>query len=244
MLRKFTIVAVLAVSLISTTSSKAQDAPATLALSTSRLEDIAMRWAAPEDLPEAIARELEQTYQGLDRKRVDTAVPHWREFLRRRGLLEAGFDPALYGDHLLHRIAVARNEAAKEASRRLRFYDAQENAVFEHVSTVDKLISIYAGEDKPQVPLREPLLSEFGAATEAVTLAPAETADIDVLIASLKRWKDRAPEISEARETARAEFMKAVAADTALSEELRRIETSLRAEIREITVREVTPPRN
>ncbi len=219
----------------------AQNAPATPVLSVKRVDDVALRWAVPEDLPEAIARELDQTFRDLDAKRVDAALPHWGEFLRRRELRDTLFDPGVYVDYLLHRIAATRNDTVNSASRHLRFYDAQETAVFEHMSTVDKQISIYAGEDKPQVPLREPQLADYADDVEAVTLAPAETVGIKELIASLHSWRDRAPAVSEARETAREDFVKAVQADAALSEELAAIDARLRAEIKTIVVREVTP---
>ncbi len=219
----------------------AQDAPAKLALSGTRLNDVALRWTAPEELPEALARELEQTFIGLDRKQSDDALRHWREFLRRRDAQPGAFDPAMYVDLLLHRVAAARNDDVRAASEHLRFYDAQETAVLEHLSTVDKQISIYAGEDKPQVPLREPQLAEYADGAEAVTLAPAETVGVDELIASLQRWRERSPGISEAREAARAEFVKAAAADEALSEELHTVDTKLRGEIKAIVVREVRP---
>jgi len=219
----------------------AQEAPARLGLSTSRLNEIALRWAVPEELAEALARELEQTYIGLDEKRVDTAIPHWREFLRRRELQVTDFDPGVYVDYLLHRVAVARNVAVLRASERLLFFDAQETAVLEHLSTVDKQISIYAGEDKPQVPLREPQLADYAEGVDPVTLAPAKIAGVNDLIASLQHWRERAPALSQAREIARESFVKAVAADAALGEELQALDVQLRAEIKTVVVREVKP---
>lgn len=216
----------------------AQDTPATLTLSTSRLNSIALRGAPPEQLPDAIERELEQAFQGLNQKRTDTALPHWQDFLRRRELLDANFDAGVYIDYLLHRIAATRNAAVNKASRRLRFYDAQETAVFEHVSTIDKQISIYAGADKPQVPLRELQLPDYADNVNPVTLAPAETADMDDLIASLQTWRARVPAISEARENARTAFVEAVAADATLGEELHKLDGVLRAEVKPASVRD------
>lgn len=218
----------------------AQEAP-TGALNAKRLDDVALRWAVPEELPEALGRELDQTFRDLDAKRIDAALPHWVEFLRRRELRDTLFDPGVYVDYLLHRIVATRDDAANTASRHLRFYDAQETAVFEHMSTVDKQISIYGGEDKPQVALREPQLADYADGIEAVTLAPAETVGIKELIASLHRWRDRAPAISEARETALEEFVRAVQADAPLNEELTAIDANLRAKIKTVVVREVTP---
>lgn len=207
-------------------------------MSTSRLNEIALRGAAPEQLPEAVERELEQTFQGLDQKRVDTALPHWRDFLRRRELLDGNFDPGVYINYLLHRIAASRSTAVSKASRRLRFYNAQETAVFEHVSTIDKQISIYAGADKPQVPLRDLQLPEYADGVDPVTRAPAETADMDDLIASLQTWRARVPAISEARENAVAAFVESIAADAVLGEELHTLDVALRVEIKTISERD------
>ena len=51
------------------------------------------------------------------------------------------------------------------------------------------------------------------------------------LQASLNRWKERLPAISEAREAAIDSFVKAIKDDAALGEEIQDVEVKLRAEI-------------
>lgn len=210
----------------------AQNASAPLVLSTSRLNDIALRWAAPEELPHALALELEQTFQALDQGKTELAVTHWQEFLHDRAAMDVNFDAGIYVDHLLHRVAVTRNASVNAADRRLRFYDTQEAAALEHLTTVDKQISIYGGEDNPQVPLREPDLPDYAEGVEPVTLPPAKTVGVPELVASMKHWRARTPKFSEAREKACADFVAAVAADVALGEELHRFDGALRGEIK------------
>ncbi len=186
----------------------------------------------PEELPRAAALDLNATLAALEKKQTDAAVTRWRGFLTKQKAAGQPFDLEMPLGYVLNRLAAVRNPKVAEACRRLRFYDAQENAVFEHVSTIDKQLSIYGGDDLSAVPLREPELAEYGNdEAEPVTLAPGTSVGAKELQASLARWRERLPAITEAREAAIEAFVKAVRDDALLAEELHAVEVKLRAEI-------------
>jgi hypothetical protein len=218
--------------------ARAQDLPAADRLGADRIGQIAIRGSIPERLTAGAQQELDRALDALRKKQIDPALAHWRDFLRRHGAGPGLFDPGIYVDYLLNRLAAARNAALGAACRKLQYYDRQENAVFEHLSTVDKQLSAYGGADSPEVPLREPQLADYGEGVEPVTLPAGVRAGVPELNESLRRWRARLPEISRAREAARTEFERSLRADAPLVEEILAIEAKLRGELKEIVVRE------
>jgi hypothetical protein len=189
-----------------------------------RLRGIALRGTFPQELDKPAQRALETVRLDLERKQTDAALDGWKKFVE--GLAPARV-PAC-ADYLLNRVATARNSAANAACRKVRFYDAQESAVFEHVSTVDKQLSAYNGADVQALPLREPELADYAPDAEPVKFAAGISAGPRELKASLDRWNERLPAISELRQKAIDDFVAAIRADTALLAELAELDTKLK----------------
>jgi hypothetical protein len=195
-------------------------------LSDARLQQIAVRWALPDDISHAAKVKVESARTAFEQKQIDAGAARWAS------LASDTKDPARLAaslDYLLNHVAVARNSAATAASQKVRFYDAQETAVFEHVSTLDKQLSAYGGADVQAVPLREPELADYAPDAEPVKFAPGISAGPKELKASLDRWNARLPEISEARKKAIEDFVHAIRADTALLAELSQLDAKLSA---------------
>ncbi len=212
-------------------AASAQDRGADGDLESSRIGQIAVRAAVPERVAAVSQRELDRTLDALVKKQSDPALAHWREFMRRRAAEGGRFDPGLYVDYLLNRLASARNVTVAAAGRKLNFYDRQEAAAMEHVSTVDKQLSVYGEADAREVPLREPELADYGDGVEPVSLPAGATVGVPELKESLRRWREKLPEISRAREAALGDFERALRADAPLIEEMLAVDKKLRAEI-------------
>jgi len=196
-----------------------------------RLRAVAERWMVPGDLPSSSRRELDTAIAAMERNDAESASAHWRAFLDRQIDGVRPFNPLGCVDYLLNRLAVRRDRGAEDACRRLRYYDAQETAVLEHLATLEKHISAYGADAVTDAPLREPELHALGNGAEPVTLPAARSVDGKELEASLARWRERLPEISAARAASIDAFVKAVNDNAALAEELARVDAGLRAAI-------------
>ncbi len=231
------IASILACALAFSAAAQAQQA-ATPASSPGRLREIAARWSEPAGVSPQAKRELDATIAAVEKKQTDAALARWRNVLSRADAGRRMFDVDAYLDFVLNRLAASRSASAAEACRRLSFYDAQETAISEHLSTVDKQLSAYGADDLSAVPLREPQLADYGGGNaEPVTLPPGASVGAKELRASLDRWRERLPAISQAREEAVDAFVKAVIGDAALAEEIQEVEATLRAEITETVPR-------
>jgi len=202
--------------------------------STERLRKIAVRW----DMwgpPLMVRQEVEATLSALIQKQPGAAITRWRKFLGMQQAAAQPFDVEASLDYVLNRLAAERSQAADTAWRKLRFYNEQEDAVFEHITTVDKQLSAYSGADISGVLLREPWLADYGDGVEPVTRAPGTSVGVTGLRASLDRWNARLPEITAAREAAINAFVKAVNDDSSLAAEIQDVDVKLRSEIAKAT---------
>jgi hypothetical protein len=113
------------------------------------------------------------------------------------------------------------------------YFNAQENAVLEHLSMMEKQYSDRQGTRLPDFVLREPVLGEFGQDQDPVRQGLPQNASIDELTQRISTWRETLDGITQERLAALNAFGDAVRADPELHRRMIDAEARLAAVVRE-----------
>ena len=195
---------------------------------------IALQTEPPGPISQPYVEILNTVADAVDHSTLDIAADRFTRFLERQREARRKGVPGGYIDYVLHRVAVQGSDQAAVAAERAGWYHAQENAVLEHLSLLEKQYSDQAGSRLPDFVLREPVLGDFGRDADPVLRGLPRSVSVDDLPPRIGEWRHLLERISEERSSALRDFDAAVRADAELLRKLTDAESRLPAVVRDV----------
>jgi hypothetical protein len=185
-----------------------------------RVQAIARQAEPPGPLSKPYVELLDVVSGAILHSTQDVAVDRWTAFLQRQR--EAGRKgvPSGYLDYILRRVTIEVSPAASSAGERIAYWAAQEAAVLEHLSLLEKHNADRAGSRLPDFVLREPVLGKFGDNPEPVRPGLPENVNTGELPQRIAAWRETLDTLTRRRTGTEREFDAAVRADAELLERL------------------------
>lgn len=230
MYRHHALIPVLALLASTATAQPAEANP----LTGPRMRAIAMQSVPPGPLTKPYIELLDNVAAAIDHSTLDVAADRFESFLVRQRDAGRKAVPNGYIDYILRTIAIAASEDAARAAERVAYFTAQEGAVLEHLSLLEKEHSYRIGSRLPDFILREPVLGVFGTDPEPIQQGlprPVNTEQLPELIAT---WRQSLDKITEDRAAAVTAFTGAVRADPELTAKLANAERILAQTVKKI----------
>ncbi len=197
-----------------------------------RMRAIALQSAPPGPLTKPYIELLDNVAAAIGHSTLDVAAERFESFLIRQRDAGRKAVPNGYIDYILRTVAIAASDDAAHVAERVAYFTAQEGAVLEHLSLLEKEQSYRIGSRLPDFILREPVLGVFGADPEPVQQGlprPVSTEQLPDLIAA---WRQSLDRITQDRATAVTAFTDAVRADPELAAKLADAERALTQTVR------------
>jgi hypothetical protein len=206
----------------------------TESLGAPRMRAIALQSQPPGPISQPYVEILDTVADAVDHSTLEVAADRFARFLDRQR--EAGRKgvPNGYIDYVMHRVAVKLSDAAAAAAERAGWFHAQENAVLEHLSLLEKQHSDRAGSRLPDFVLREPVLGEFGQDAAPVQRGLPQTVSVNDLPSRIAAWRETLDRVSGERTNALRDFDTAVRADSELLRKLADAEARLAAVVQTV----------
>ncbi len=198
-----------------------------------RLRAIAVQAEPPGPISDAYVQLLDTVADAIDHGTLDVAADRFIRILERQRETGRKGVPQGYVDYVLHRVAVERSAEAASAAERAVYFNAQENAVLEHLSVMEKQYSDRQGTRLPDFIVREPVLGEFGQDRDPVREGLPQSASIEDLPQRITIWRGTLDRVSQERTTALKAFGDAVRGDAELYRKMTDAEARLSGVMRE-----------
>lgn len=203
-------------------------------LGTVRMRAIALQAEPPGPLSTPYVELLNTVAEAIVHSTQQVAADRFERFLVRQRDAGRKAVPAGYLDYVLRRAATLENTGAAAASERVAYFNAQENAVLEHLSFLEKHYSDRAGSRLPDFVIREPVLGEFGQDDKPVRQGLPQTANTDELPQRIAQWRRTLDGVTAQRTAAVRAFDEAVRTDSALLNKLTEADYRLTRVVREV----------
>jgi len=204
-----------------------------------RMRAIALQTEPPGPLSAPYVQLLDNVADAINLDTPSLTETRFRNFLERQRDAGRKAVPGGYIDYVLRRAMTQASPDAAAASERVTFYAAQEAAILQHLSLLEKERSAREGSRLPDFVLREPVLGDFDRDDDPVRNGLPRNVNTDELPGLIAQWRETLKQVTDDRTVAVRDFDAAARADAKLMQRISSANRDLNEVVR--TVFDDTP---